>query len=674
VRPELGRGFRPGEDREGAPLVVVLGHELWRQRYGGDPDILGRRIYVDDEPGEVIGVMPASFHFAMHSSLGNPTSGAAYLNLRWDLSGVTGGSLAALARVREGVSREVVQAQLDAAVEPIDREIFEGRGLRLWPAYLHEDLVKDVRPALLAIVCAAGFMLLLLGVNLATLLLGRASRRARELAVSAALGANRRALMSDGVAESLILTLAGGLLGLLVARFGTTFIARVAIDLPRRDAIEVDGSVALAALVVAALLGIAAGAAPALLSLRTDMAKALRQGGDRTTAGRGPRIMIVAQVAISLMLLVGAGLLARSFAYLLRSDPGFDARGVLTVRLPLTTERYPEPHDMVGLYDAVRDGIAALPGVTAVGGVDALPLTRGSSQTGVSFPASPINTGDEPDSLFVDWLTATPGYFDAMGVPLLAGRGFRDGDDGQSPAVAIVDDTVAAHFFPGENIVGRTLVLFGEERTVVGVIDQPRLYDIHRDDRGQIFLPLAQRPRSAVSFAVRSTRDPVALAAEVRRLVRSIDADQPLADFRTMEQVTAEALNGERLSLGLIGGFALGALLLATLGLYGVISNVVTARMREMGVRMALGADATRVRRLVVGQGMRLVLAGTLLGLAGSLATARFLGALLVGVEPADPTTLAAAALAMALVTFVACYLPARRASSVDPQVALSTD
>jgi putative ABC transport system permease protein len=674
VQPALGHGFSAGQDVEEADLVAVLSHDLWQQRYASDAEVIGRTIYVDDEPAEVIGVLPESFHFAMHSSLGTPSTADAYLNLRWDLSDHTGGELAALARVRPGVSAEVVRAQLDAVVEPIDREIFNGLGLRLWPAYMHEDLVKDVRPALLAIAAAATFMLLILCVNLATLLLGRAARRSHEMAVSAALGAGRSALLRDTLAESLLLTLVGGTLGLLVARAGTALIADVAVDLPRRYAVTIDFSVAAAAVVAATLLGLLAGSAPALRAARTDVAGALRRAGSRVTAARTPAAMVAVQVAISMTLLVGAGVLARSFSYLVRSDPGFDPRGVLTFRMPLTTDRYPEPSDVLGLVQRVKGEIAGLLGVTAVGIVNALPLTRDTSQSAVTFADSPTNDGSESDSLLVDWFSATPGYFEAMGIPMLAGRDFRSADAADAPAVAIIDDTLARHFFPGEDALGRTMVFFGIERTVVAVVDQGRLYDIATDDRPQLFLPLAQRPRYGLSFAVRSERDPASLAGEIAGRVRAIDADQPLADVRPMQQVVAESLNGERLSLGLIAGFALAALALATLGLYGVVSNTVTGRIREIGVRMALGASSARVRAEVIGRGMRLVLIGSVFGIAGSLATARFLESLVVGVEPTDAWAVGAACAGMALTTLVACYLPARRASSVDPQVALRGD
>ncbi len=674
TQPSVGRGFAPGEDVEGAPLVAVLGHQLWQQRYGADPGIVGRTIFIDDEPAEVIGVMPESFHFAMHSSLGAPRSGEAFLNLRWDLSQVEGGSLAALIRVREGTTQELLQSQLDAVAQPIDRDIFDSLGLRLWPAFLHEDLVKDVRPALLAIIAAAAFLLVILGVNLATLLLGRATRRAPELAVSGALGASRGALLRESLVESLMLALGGGALGLLLAQAGTAVIAELAVDLPRRHAIDVDGSAALTALGAAALLGIAAGIAPAWRAARTDVGGALRRAGGRVTGGRTTGGLVVAQVAISLMLLAGAGVLTRSFLYLIRSEPGFDARNVLTVKIPVTPERYPEAADVTGYYRRIVDGIEALPGVDAVGGVNALPLTRATSQNAVAFPGSGVNAGGDEYTPLVDWFAATPGYFEAMGVPILAGRDFTDGDDDQAPGVAIIDDTLAQRFFDGYDAIGQMMTFFGRELTVVAIVDQPRLYDIHQDDRGQVFLPLAQRPAYGISLAIRADRDPGSLIAEVREVVRSIDADQPLADVRTMQQVTGESLSGERLSLGLIAGFALGALLLATLGLYGVLSNVVSCRTREMGLRMALGADAARVRGLVVRQGMRLALIGTALGLLGSLVTARFLESLLVGVEPADPVTLAVVSAAMAATAFVTCYIPARRASSVDPMVALRTE
>ena len=417
VQPVLGRGLRPGEDEVGAAQVAILGHALWQQRYGGDPEVIGRRVDLDGEPTEVVGVMPPWFRFARHSSLGSPTTADAYVNLRWDLRGRAGGEMAAIARLRPGVSPELVQSQLDATIEPIDREIFGDRGLKLWAIGLHEDLIAEVRPALAAIVGAALFMVVILGVNLANLLLGRAARRGREMAVCAALGAGRGSLIRDCLAESLLLSLAGGLLGLAIAQQGTAAIAAaVPPTFPRREAIAVDWSVALAALLVALAVGVLAGLVPAFAAARTNIAGALRSAGRRVTGSMAPRALIVAQVAISLVLLAGAGVLARSFMFLLRADPGFDPRGVLTMRVPLSPDAYPDDADIVSYYTRLRDRLAALPGLEAAGATSALPLTRETSQTGASFPGAPGNTGDlQSDSLLVDSFIATPGYFRRLG-------------------------------------------------------------------------------------------------------------------------------------------------------------------------------------------------------------------------------------------------------------------
>lgn len=681
VEPLLGRGFRPGEDDLDAANVVILGHALWQQRYGGDPEIVGREIWIDDAPVEVIGVMGPGFDFAMHSSLGSPSTADVYTTLQMDLSQVVGGSMAAVARLEEGVTPQRLQAELDAIVEPIDREYFDGLGLRLWAVGMREDLIEGVEPALWAVLGAALLVLLVLGVNLATLMLGRGARRGREMAVRAALGAGKLALARQWVLESTFLAVAGGIVGILLATRGTDLLLALAPEeLPRQSDVAVDASVVAAALALSALLGVAASLGAVVRTARGDLATGLREAairGDAGTAGRGRRTLVVAQVALSLMLLAGAGVLTRSFVDLLSADPGFDPRGALTFRVPLSDQQYPAPAAVLGFFGELRRDLRALPGVEAVGAGSSLPLTEETSQNGVAFPGAPGNRGAEGDTPLVDVFSVTPGYFTALSTPILAGRGFTEGDDSEAPLVAVIDDTLATRFFPNDDAPGHTLEIFDEERLIVGVVDQPRLYDVHADDRGQVYVPHAQEPGGpdeSLAFVLRTGRDPASMVPEVRRVVREIDADQPVADVRPLQALVDASLAEERLSLSLIAGFALAALLLAALGLYGVISQAVTDRMRELGVRMALGADPGRVRRLVLRQGAVLTLAGLTLGLLGALWTTRLLESLLVGVDPVDPTSLATVSAGLALVTFVATWIPARRATRIDPLVALRSE
>ncbi len=682
VSPALGRSFRPEEDAPAAPAVAVLGYDLWRTQFGSDPDVVGTEIYLDGERTTVIGVAPESFHFVRHGSLVDPEGGDLYQPLRIDLASEDPGSgaFAGLARVRDGVAPDQIEAAISAVAADLD-DLWGNPGLRMWSIRLREDLVAGVRSALSALLASAGFLLLILGANLATLLLGRATARDREIAVRSALGAGRGRLVHTVLSESALLGGAGAALGIALA-FPTLRLLRAIApaDLPRLADIAIDPSVVLVAVVAALLMAIGAGLLPASRALRGDVSTRLRDRTDGAGSGLGGLrlrgALVVAQVALSLMLLLGAGLLTRGYLRLLSADPGFDGRDALSFTVSLDGDRY-EPDGAIADFDRrFRSGLRGLPGVTAVGASEALPLTAGTNQSTATFPGAPGNTGvEEQDKPLLDYYYAGPGYAEAVGLRVIEGRAFDERDVPESPGVVLVDDVVASRYFPGTSAVGGRMAWRGDTLTIAGVIDQPRMYTVHADDRPQIVLPLLQRPFvSTLSYVVAGPQDPSDLAPSMRRVLDGVDASAPLVDVRTLAEIVNASLGQERLSLTLLLAFAGGALLLATLGLYGVVSNGVTRRTHEVGVRMALGAGRSTVMRMVLRQGLGLTLAGVALGLLGSLATSRVVGTVIVSADAGDPFVYASVVLALVALTSIAVWIPARRATRIDPASALRAE
>lgn len=678
VDPSLGRGFRPGEDQPGAPAVVVLGHDLWRSQYGGDPEVVGRTIYLDGEPTRVAGVAPPDFRFVKHSSLGDPVPADLYTTLQTDLASMSpgAGSFAGLARVRDGASPATVDEALTSVAREVDRAL-GNRGLRLWSVGLKEDLVSKVRPALFALLGAATFLLLILAANLATLQMGRTGERARDMSVRAALGAGRIRLVRTLVIEAVLIAATGGVFGLVTAAWGVDALAALAPEsLPRRAEIGLDLGVITIGGLMALVVGVSASLVGGSRILSGDPAGTFGVAGDRGTTGlrraRTRRSLVAAQVALSLTLLVGAGVLARAFADLLRADPGFDPGSAVTFRVPLDPNAYPDTPSRVELYGTLRRRLEAQPGVEAAGAVDGLPLTARANQTGVGFPGAPGNTGipDQDESL-VDVLRATPGYAEAVGLRLVEGRFFR-GEDGDH--VAVVDDVLARRFYPDRSAVGASMVVNADTVTVVGVVDQARLYRVHADDRGQVYSPYAQSGGSSLTFVLRGPADASSRDARARTVVAEVDPTLPLSDVRTLAEIVDASLSRERLSVTLVGLFALGALLLASLGIYGVVSGAVASRTREMGIRVALGAESARVVKMLLAQGLRPAITGVVIGLAGGAVAGRFLGDIVPGVRTSDPVPYVVVAGVALAVTLCAAYLPARRAAKIDPVEVLTPE
>lgn len=676
VRPMLGRGFAPGEGGPGRPPVAVLTYDLWRNHFGGDRGTVGTEIRLNGEPYTVIGVMGRDFHFVRHSSLGPPQGADVYTTFDVNLAETDpgAGSYAGLLRARPGATPQAVESAVEGVGRRVDERDFQSRGLRLYPVGMKPDLVSGVRPALVVLGLAGLLLVVVLMVNLATLLLARAAQREREFAISRALGANPAALVRATLLEGGVLGALGGAGGALVAIWVTRGLVSLApLDLPRRESIGVDPGVAAVVVGVGALLGLLAGGVPAVWATRTRLstllgATAVRGGGGH---GRMRRGMVVVQVALALVLLSTGGLVLRSFAQLLRAEPGFQPADVLTFTVPVTQDRYPDDAAIRAVEDRIRDALAALPGVRSVGSTSALPLTADASQTTARFPSAPGNTGeDEHDAPLIDYVSASAGYFDALRIPLLAGRVFG-ADDREDARAVLIDHTLAETFFPGANPIGATLMLGGDSLTVAGVVKQARLYDIHRDDRPQVYLNNREYVSRSLSWALRTDRSPMSLVSEARAAVWEVDPQLAVSDVRSMDQVVAESLRQQRVSTVLISGFSLGALLLAAMGLFGVVAGSVIRRRHELAIRMALGAEQGQALRLVIGEGMSLVLLGLLVGVPGVYLAARVVGGVLVGVSPFDPPTLGAVAVGLALVALIACYLPARRVLGIEPAVLL---
>ena len=655
--------------------MIVLGYDLWQRRFAGDRGVIGARVRVNSTLFTVIGVMGRDFHFVRHTSLGAPESADAYITFPYDVASMPPGqgAFAALIRARPGASASQVGAAVAAVGKSLDERYFKNRGVKLYSVGLEPDLVAGVRPALVVLGVSGVFLVLVLAANLATLLLARAMQREREFAVSRALGANGGALVRATLLEASLLGAIGGAGASLAAVWGTrALVALAPLDLPRRESIAVDWRVAAMVIGVGALLGVVAGAAPAFWASRSTLASLLRnatvRGGGRNSLRRA---LVVIQVALCLVLLSTGALVARSFERLLRSQPGFDATGVLTFRVPIAPWRFPDNASAVAFDARLERELAALPGVLSVGAASALPLTADTDQGTVDLPGAPGNTGRaEHDKPLVDRPQARTGWFRTLGIRFLAGGDFGPVRPG-ARREAIIDRTLAATFFPSGGAVGTEAIVDKDTLTIVGVVEHARQYDLHRDGRPQVYLRDEDDTYGALYFAVRTQRAPLDLVADVRSAVRRLDPQMAISQVRPLDDVVNESLRQQRLSAVLVAGFSIGALLLAAMGLFGVVAGSVARRQHEIAVRLALGAERSRVLRLVLGEGAVLVALGGLVAIPGVYVAGRAMRGLLIGISPFDPSTLVAVAAGLAVVALAACYVPARRAGLIEPAEAL---
>jgi putative ABC transport system permease protein len=674
LRPVLGRNLGPEED-EGGGTVVLLSDGLWRRRFAADPRVVGRAVTINGEPHTVIGVMPRGVRFPETTDLWLPLApGEAREHRDWRQYEV-------LARLRPGTS--VAQARAAAAAlaaRMAERypEASAGRGLSVRP--YREQVASQVRPMMLVMLGAVGFVLLIACANVANLLLARATMRRREISIRLALGASRARVVRQLLSESLLLALGGGGLGALLGAWGMTGVrALLPLDeLAYWMEFGVDGRVLL--MTLAAALGAAAvfGLAPALQATKPDLVAALRDGARGSTGGRrGGRVrgsIVVAQLALSLVLLVGATLMMRSFLRLHAATPGFRTEHVLTFETSLQGARYAEDSAVAAAYDALLARLRSVPGVEAVGAVSQLPVGMCCSTT-LYFPEGKAYRGAVAPSARIS--VVSPSYFDALGIPLLAGRAFDRRDTHEAPPVAIVNRTLADREWPRESPIGKRLRWGADDTTwvtVVGVVPPVKQRELTELDRPQVYVPHAQAGWRSMGVVVRAAGSPAALAGAVRAAARAFDPDLPVSRLRTMDELVRRRMFQPRVYGIMFGVFGLAALLLASLGLYGVMAYAVAQRTQEIGVRMALGARPADVLRLIVRTGARLAAIGLAIGLPAAFATARVLRGALYGVGVADPATFVGIPILLAAVALLASYVPARRAARVDPVVALRAE
>ena len=674
VAPLAGRTFLPEEDQPGRNRVVVLSYGLWQRRFGADPQIVGTSVAINGVNRTVIGVMPPQFKLPLvtiqkapeQSEIWTPWGMDANYTKRRDL-----GQLHVIARLNPNVTVDQAQTEFTAISERANTEAVAGRRINAQVIPLHRNLVGDVRSALLVLLGAVGFVLLIACSNIANLLLARAATRQREMAIRAALGASRWRIVRQLLTESVLLAMLGGLLGLLLALWSTdALVALSPADLPRLEEIGIDLNVLGFAFTTALVTGIAFGLAPAWQSSKSDLNKALKEGGRSSTSGLGRRrlrsILIVSQLALTFMLLVGAGLMIESFVRLSSVDAGFDAQNVLTMAISLPGARYPENEQQVSTR------VESLPGVQSVGAISAIPLTGWQNTT--SFAIEGRNEKSETEELHA----ASPGYFRAMGIPLLRGRAFNEQDHATAERVVIVSEGLVRRYWPDEDPIGKHIQMGGDSRepwrTIVGIVGDIKQSGLDSESTREYYISYLQDTWGMtwdMTLVVRTKDNPLSHISAIQNQVKAVDKDLPVYNVRTMEQLRERSAAPQRFQMLLLGSFAAGALILAMVGLYGVMSYAVTQRTHEIGIRMALGAGKREVLSMVLGEGLTLALIGVAIGLAGSLALTRTLTSLLYEVSAIDPLTLVATPLLLAGVALGACFIPARRAAKVDPMVAL---
>ena len=681
ARAAVGRTFSAADD-SAVERLAILSDGLWRRLFGGDPDIVGKAIRIDDEPYAVIGVMPADFRFPERTELftlgtrGVPAlrgAGPDVTSLR-DVH-----YFRVIGRLRAGSSPEASLRELSSIAAGLQtRHPETNRDLGVNLVGLHDALSGNTRSTLLFLFGVVGLVLLLACTNVAGLTLARSGKRQREFAIRTAIGAKRGQLVRQVLVESTLLSVLGGASGIALATLAIDrLVAAAPIELPEVATVAIDARVLLFALLVSAATGVAFGLLPALQASTASSLGALRQGarGATGTRSRLRGALVVGELALSLTLLFGAGLLLKSFVGLLRVDPGFVPERVVTIDPALSRSAYAEAERIVDYYTRALERVSALPGVEAVGAVSVLPASGQRMNRGVHIEGRPVPARQTDQT--IEYQAATPGYFAAMGIPMKAGRAFSESDDGRAAPIAIVNEEALRQYWPGIDPIGRRVGFGGPVptwRTIVGVVGNVRQLGLDQPALPEVYVPLLQDPDRDMSIVVRTNIDPSTVTMALRRVMQDIDPSQPLMSPRLMTGQLAASLARPRFFSALLGGFAAAALLLATLGVYGVVATAAQARTREMGIRVALGAQRGEVLRLVLSGGAKLALAGIALGSAGALLFARAVRGLLVGVEPGDPMVFVATGALLGTAALLASWLPARRAAGADPMIALRND
>jgi putative ABC transport system permease protein len=683
VKPVLGRVFTRDEDKPGAPQVIVLSYGLWQRRFGGDPNIIGREVNIGGKT-TVVGVLPAGFEYPIseeqQQAFWEPIFSAAWMTkyLREERADR---SLPVIARLRPGVTLEQAKPDLDLLSRQIEQQSpISNTNILFNAVSMHEDITRDYRSALLVMLGAVGLVLLIACANVANLLLARAAARKKEVAIRMALGASRKRIAAQLLTESLLLSLAGGVLGLLLASWGMDLlVAYGPADVPRLRDVSIDRYVLFFTLGISTLTGIVFGLAPALHASRPDPGNMLKDAGRGIShAGRNRMrsALIVSEVALSLMLLVGAGLLINSFWRLLKTDAGFDPRGVLAVDVPLSRTKYPKPDQRPAVFEQLVGRMKTLPGVRDVSLTSNVPLTDFDIELSFQIEGrAPYKPGNEA---VADYTVVGSDYFRTMDIALQRGRVFANSDTATTPQVIVVSDAFVKRYFPDEDPIGRRIVFDGPTKTpreIIGVVADVRRNGLDIDVQPEMYVSHVQNPERRMNLVIRAdSQDASQLTQAARAEVKAFDPDQIIWRTQTLEQLLGTSVAPRRFNTMLLGIFAGVALVLAAVGLYGVMSYAVTWRTHEIGVRMALGAKRADVLRLVVRQGMIMAVIGLAIGLIGALAFSRVMRSMLHGVSPTDPLTFTGVSIVLLGVALLACLIPARRATRVDPIVALRTE
>jgi len=675
AKPMIGRTFLPGEDQPGKSQVVVISERLWRRRFAADPNLLGSQITLDGQSTTVIGIMPASFQFPPGSLTRN-----LWMPLEFSPHNLQErGShwMAVIGRLKSGIKMEAADSEMKQIAARLATQFpDQQKGRSVWLRSVQDVLVGDLRPVLLILMGAVGFVLLIACANVANLLLARAVSRTREVAVRAALGASRPRLIRQFLTESILLALAGGVVGAFLGDAGVqALVALASNQIPQATSIHLDATVFLFLLAVCLGAGVIFGLVPAFQITSRDLQTGLREGG--RSGGAGTRsaglrnALVVSEFALALVLLIGAGLLIRTFQALNATNPGLISSGVLTMRVSVPDEKYPSDTMWQRFYEPALDRIQALPGVRAAGIISVLPLADwGWNGNFTIEDRPPEEPGRQP---YAEYRMISPGYFHAMGIRILKGRDFGRQDSPSAPHVVLINDALAQRYFPGKDPTGRRINWGDGWRAITGVAANIRQAGLNREPLPEVYFPAVQHygSISGMTFVISANVDPTSLTQAVTSAIHSVDPSQPVFGVQPMQQVVSDSLSNQRLYAWLLGVFAALALTLASAGIYGVMSYLVTQRTQEFGVRMALGASTNNVLGMVLRQAIALIGAGLAFGLTGAFAVTRVLNNFLYGVKPFDPATCAAVSVVLTAVALLATYLPALRATRVDPMVAL---
>ncbi|MGA7917317.1 MAG: ABC transporter permease [Candidatus Acidiferrales bacterium] len=671
IRPRYGRVFNVADEKTTDPESVILSHHLWQENFGSDPKVIGKSIALDGKTRTIVGVLASDITLLTRADLWFP---APFENER--MQSRRSHFLRPIGLLKPGVTMSQAQSELDVIAARLGSQYpatNAGFSAKLEP--LHNVLIGDVGPAFMVLIAAVALVLLITCANIASLILARNTTRQREIAIRTAIGAGRSRLIRQLLTESLVLALAGGAAGILLANAGVEFLKQLGPEsLPRLDEVGVNGVVLAFTLAIAVVTGILFGLGPAMKASRRDLTQSLKEGGssgDSRAKHRAHNVLVVAEVALSLVVLIASGLLLNSFWRLLRAPLGFDPANVLTTEISLATPRYDDEQRRESFFHELQDRLQSTPGVKNAGFISELPLSGEANDTFFTIVEHPPeNPNDNNDA---DFRNIDGDYFAAMRIPLLAGRSFDREDSAEARKVVIVNEPLVKKFFPNENPLGKHLKMFeGKpefvEREIVGVVGGNKHFALQESLRPEMFKPGSF---TRMNIVVRGAADPALLTTVVRQSIHAIDPDEATSTFRTMGDVVSSSAASDRFNALLLGAFAAIALLLTAAGIFGVLSYLVTQRTREIGLRMALGAHPRDVLRVIVGHGLRLVLLGMAIGIAGALLVTRWMSSVLFDVKPTDPLTFAVVAVVLGAVAFLAAYVPARRAMRVDPMVAL---